>query len=122
MKKSILMIFLPLFFLMATEIGVAKTLSSDGKSYTKITAKDIGPNGFKISKSGVYELTDDLQFNPVAPAVGQVTAAITVNADNVVIRGNHRTLKQIGAGKNSIGINIQSRKNITVQNLNLQGR
>lgn len=85
------------------------------KGVTPIFAKDIHKNGYLITKSGVYCLAEDAVFNPCK----NDSAAITINADNVVLDLNQHEISSPLDNKqlNNVGIFVTSNhKDVTIKN------
>ncbi len=64
---------------------------------------DVGTTGFTITSSGVYKLSQNIIFNPVGSA-----AAITINADNVLLDLQCFTITQGNTAANVDGIAISA--------------
>lgn len=77
---------------------------------TVINQAAVGTTGFVITTSGTYKVTQNIVFNPITSA-----AAITINADNVVLDLQCFSITQGNATANVDGISISSNhKNIII--------
>jgi hypothetical protein len=88
---------------------------------TRITAEDIGCNGYTINKPGRYRLCIPGGIFHWKPA--NIANMITIDADNVILDLRHTSVVQRpNSAFASSAINILSeRQNITIQNGNLVG-
>ncbi len=80
-----------------------------------IFAKDINPNGFKISKGGVYCLAEDVRFKPSAPNLSAIVIDIGAGK-NVVLDLNGKTLSQNGTNAGVNGILINASDSVSIKN------
>ncbi len=95
---------------------------TSGRCSFSISQKDIGPNGFIITKPGHYYLKENIVFNPSADFI----PAISIQSDNVTLDLNGKILSESSAGfaafDNTSGIIIESGFNfVTIKNGTVTG-
>ncbi len=82
---------------------IESLLKAEGCAARFIGQADVGTAGFTITSSGVYKLSQNIIFNPVGS-----TAAITINADNVLLDLQCFTITQGNTTANVDGIAINA--------------
>lgn len=82
-----------------------------------ITSDDINPHGFVIDEPGVYRLEDDVVFH--SKRTGAV--AIVIDANNVTLDLCEKTLQQKNSTSGTIGILVNARENVVVENGTVKG-
>jgi len=81
--------------------SISNSLQSGKCTSLLIRQADVGTTGFVITQSGLYALKEDIFFNPAGS-----TAAITINADNVVLDLQCYSIEQTNNTANVDGISI----------------
>lgn len=77
-----------------------------------ITPKMIGKKGYLIEHPGEYRLECNTAFMPKSAGY----SAIVIDADDVVLDLNHKTLSQGNSTPNTIGILINGNRNVIIKN------
>lgn len=84
---------------------------------TLISPEDINPNGFTITRPGIYHLKRNTFFDPSGPGL----AAIIIDSDNVVLDLCGHVLAQTGELDDTTGIVVDGDMNVIVENGTIEG-
>lgn len=84
---------------------------------TVISSYDINPNGYVIDEPGVYRLKESTVFHSKTPGA----IAIFIDSDNVTLDLCENTLLQKNETTGTIGVAVNGRENVVVENGCIQG-